>query len=162
LLRSTPCLRSYWILFVTWVKFPYFLFSFFCHRDAFSGKPVRYFTMVSCICLTCHSLIGKRLIFCVRISYFVRHIYNYITNIFNLACRRFMFVGFERVNSFLSNTMFTSRHQVSQSLLDNLNSFFCKQYCRFKTPVCTIWCAWVMRRGNPFFYNCSGERTNKG
>ena len=36
-----------------------------------------------------------------------------------------MFVGFAKVNGFLSNTMFTSRYQVSQSLLDNLNSFFC-------------------------------------
>jgi hypothetical protein len=31
-----------------------------------SDKPVRYFTTVSCVYLTCHSLTGKKLIFCFR------------------------------------------------------------------------------------------------
>ena len=31
-----------------------------------SDKPVRYFKTVSCVYLTCHSLTGKKLIFCFR------------------------------------------------------------------------------------------------
>jgi hypothetical protein len=44
-----------------------FCIVFSIKREASSGKPLRYFITVSCICLTCQSLIGNILVFWVNI-----------------------------------------------------------------------------------------------
>ena len=59
-----PCFRSYSIVLLTFVTPPYFLYILLWNLEAPSGSPLRYFTTMSCMCLTFHSFIGK--IFCVK------------------------------------------------------------------------------------------------
>lgn len=74
----TPCSRSYSILLHTFIIPPYLLYSFFSYLEASSGKPLTYFIIVSCMCLRCHSLIGKTFVFCIKNN---RELYNVKTHI---------------------------------------------------------------------------------
>ena len=65
----TPCLISYSICLQVFVRLPYFLLFLFYQSEAFSDKPLTYFTIVFSICSTCHSLIGK--LFCIKNAYYI-------------------------------------------------------------------------------------------
>ena len=60
----TPCLMSYSICLQITARLPYFLWFLFSHPDAFSDRPLTYFTTVFSMCSTCHSLNGK--LFCTN------------------------------------------------------------------------------------------------
>jgi hypothetical protein len=62
----TPWFRSYSMLLHTFIIPPYLLYSFFSYLEAPSGKPLTYRIRVSCMCLRCHSLIGKTFVFCIK------------------------------------------------------------------------------------------------
>lgn len=73
----TPCFMSYSICLHTFVMLPYFLWFLLSQLFASADRPLTYFSIVFCMCSTCHCLIGK--LFCTKILTSISTLPSHIT-----------------------------------------------------------------------------------